>query len=135
MLPPHAKGNMTSTYHRWVRIRGGWHAAEGPQTGDRWSVSVFTPQSIQRLSRQNWDDLGHLGFPVQRLRRLHDTPGLRSLRVEWRLASCALAAVSKGEQPLEAGPHVDEADPWLTDPEMYQGIHDNISGRELPAEM
>eukprot|EP00971_Amphidinium_carterae_P164861 3268206-Amphidinium_carterae.1 len=33
MLPPHAKGIMTSTYYRWVRIRGeGWHAAEGPQT-------------------------------------------------------------------------------------------------------
>eukprot|EP00971_Amphidinium_carterae_P310802 6176267-Amphidinium_carterae.1 len=68
-LPSRAKGTMTSTYRNWVRIHGeGWHGVERPKSGKRWSLSVFTPQSIQRLSAQHWSDLSHLGFPVTKLK-------------------------------------------------------------------
>eukprot|EP00971_Amphidinium_carterae_P082048 1623115-Amphidinium_carterae.2 len=57
------------------------------------------------------------------------------LRMEWHLASCALAAIGESGPGLEAGPHMDESDPWLADPESYQNIHDIITGRALPPEL
>eukprot|EP00971_Amphidinium_carterae_P082049 1623115-Amphidinium_carterae.3 len=39
-LPTQAKGTMTSTYHRWIRLHGeGWHAVESPKNGIRWSLT------------------------------------------------------------------------------------------------
>eukprot|EP00971_Amphidinium_carterae_P325488 6455761-Amphidinium_carterae.1 len=135
-VPPNAKGTLTSTYRQWVKLHGeGWHAVETPSVGTRWSLSVFTPQSIQRLEARHWDDLESLGFPVKRLRRLHNDPSLRELRMEWKLARVVLAAIGVDETSMEAGPHMDEADPWLAHPELYQDIHDNISGKPLPGEL
>eukprot|EP00971_Amphidinium_carterae_P282737 5613098-Amphidinium_carterae.3 len=87
LMPPHAKGKLTSTYHEWVRLRGeGWHAVEAPTQGRRWSISVFTPQSIQRLSHEHWSQLEQLGFPIAKLRNLHCAGELRELRTELHLA-------------------------------------------------
>eukprot|EP00971_Amphidinium_carterae_P021839 430994-Amphidinium_carterae.1 len=55
--------------------------------------------------------------------------------MEWRIARCVLAALGTNEDSMEAGSHVDEPDPWLAHPELYQDVHDNISGKQLPAEL
>eukprot|EP00971_Amphidinium_carterae_P350398 6491521-Amphidinium_carterae.2 len=35
------------------------------------------------------------------------------------------------QQPLQAGSHVDEKDPWLAFPELYQEVFDTVSGQTL----
>eukprot|EP00971_Amphidinium_carterae_P318441 6329465-Amphidinium_carterae.1 len=68
LMPAGAKGTMTSTYCRWVSLRGeGWHAVESPRKGVRWSVSVYTAGSLHRLCHDDWVTLLTCGFPVRRL--------------------------------------------------------------------
>eukprot|EP00971_Amphidinium_carterae_P064471 1277065-Amphidinium_carterae.1 len=53
----------------WTRFAGlRWHAIL-PAQGERYSVSLFSPRHIQRLTESHWDLLAELGFHTERLRK------------------------------------------------------------------
>eukprot|EP00971_Amphidinium_carterae_P302197 6004112-Amphidinium_carterae.1 len=134
-VPPGARGYFKSTYQQWVELNGMcWHAVEPPQDL-RYSLSVFTAGNLHQLSERDWNDLEALAFPVTRLRQMHHPKkkALAATHLENQLMEGILAVVD--HRPLEAGSHVDEPDPWLAYPDLYEAIYDNISGQALPPEL
>eukprot|EP00971_Amphidinium_carterae_P125542 2487110-Amphidinium_carterae.1 len=131
-IPEGAKGTMTSTFQKWVELRGeGWHAVEAPRKGVRWSLSVYSAGSLHLLSTEHWSMLLEHGFPVRRLRSMYLTPRVSALRAE----QAVLMANVDDKNKLSAGDHVDEEDPWLGWPELYTQVYDNITGQILLAEL
>eukprot|EP00971_Amphidinium_carterae_P068413 1354605-Amphidinium_carterae.1 len=111
-----------------------WHAVEAPKD-TRCSLSVFTTGSLHLLSESHWEDLALLKFPVSRLRQMHQPrrKEIAGVHLESKIMEGLLAMIE--QQPLEAGSHVDEKDPWLAFPELYQEVFDTVSGQTLPPEL
>eukprot|EP00971_Amphidinium_carterae_P000222 4733-Amphidinium_carterae.2 len=136
-MPNGARGTMTSTFHRWIGIRGeGWHCVDAPKKGIRWSVSMYSAGSLHLLQAGHWNTLVELGFPLRRTRSMYITQQVSSLQEEKAILMAIVDDKSNKEKsaPL-AGDYVDEPDPWLAWPELYTEVYDNITGRELPAEL